>query len=119
AHLSVVPTGGTYAWSGPNLSSTTSQTVTACPTTNTTYTVTVTDSVGCTTTATHAVTICPKPLVAKAGKNQTIHLLGTAALGAFPTASGGTPPYTYSWSPAAGLNNTTIANPTASPSQTT
>ncbi|MGL5891615.1 MAG: gliding motility-associated C-terminal domain-containing protein [Bacteroidia bacterium] len=29
--------------------------------------------------------------------------------------TGGTPPYTYSWSPSAGLNNATIANPTATP----
>lgn len=118
--LGVVPGGGvppyTFVWSPGGA---TSQTINACPTTNTTYTVTVTDSVGCTTTATHTVTICPKPLVAKAGKNQTIHLGGTVALGWSPTASGGTPPYTYSWSPAAGLNSTTIANPTASPGQTT
>jgi len=28
-------------------------------------------------------------------------------------ASGGTPPYTYSWTPATGLSSTTVANPTA------
>jgi hypothetical protein len=119
--LGVVAGGGvppyTYVWSPGGA---TSQTINACPTTNTTYTVTVTDSIGCTTTTPpHTVTICPKALVARAGKSQTVHLGGTVALGWSPTASGGTPPYTYSWSPAAGLNSTTIANPTASPGQTT
>jgi gliding motility-associated-like protein len=31
------------------------------------------------------------------------------------TASGGTPPYSYSWSPSAGLNNATVSSPTAAP----
>jgi hypothetical protein len=34
-------------------------------------------------------------------------------------ASGGTPGYTYSWSPATGLSSTTISNPNASPVVTT
>src|SRR6185437_11519631 len=40
-------------------------------------------------------------------------------IGGSPTASLGTGPYTYSWSPTVGLNNPTIANPIAAPSQTT
>lgn len=39
----------------------------------------------------------------------------TYSLGGSPTASGGTPPYTYSWTPAGSLNNGTISNPVASP----
>jgi hypothetical protein len=35
------------------------------------------------------------------------------------TITGGTAPYTYSWSPATGLNNSHIANPIANPSSTT
>jgi hypothetical protein len=34
-------------------------------------------------------------------------------------AAGGTPPYTYVWSPATGLSSTTIANPTCSVASTT
>ena len=44
---------------------------------------------------------------------------GPVPIGGAPTASGGTPPYTYSWTPAAGLNNPNIANPTAFPSAPT
>lgn len=59
-------------------------------------------------------------LVADAGKNTGICPGGGAVpIGGAPTASGGTPPYTYSWSPAAGLNNPNIANPTALPSTPT
>ena len=36
----------------------------------------------------------------------------TATLANSPSASGGTPPYTYSWSPINGLSNPAIANPT-------
>ncbi|HRZ76661.1 MAG TPA: hypothetical protein P5248_04790, partial [Bacteroidales bacterium] len=39
---------------------------------------------------------------------------GEIELGGSPTASGGQPPYTYSWSPAEGLDDTTLANPTLS-----
>jgi hypothetical protein len=117
--LSALAGGGvppyTYVWS-PGGSG---QTINPCPTANTTYTVTVTDSIGCTTTASHTVNICKTPVVAVAGKHQTIHLGGTVTLGWSPTVSGGTPGYTYLWTPAAGLNSTTIANPTASPAHTT
>jgi hypothetical protein len=119
--LSVVAGGGippyTYIWSpaGPP-----NQIINVCPTTNTTYTVTVTDSVGCTTTTLpHTVTICNKLVVASAGTNVTTCPGGQVTIGGSPTASLGTGPYTYSWSPATGLNSTTIANPTASPGQTT
>jgi len=40
-------------------------------------------------------------------------------IGGTPTASGGTPLYTYSWTPTTGLNDASIANPTASPAVTT
>ncbi len=56
------------------------------------------------------------PLAANAGSDQT----GTpATLGASPVASGGTAPYTYSWSPSTGLSSSTVANPTANPAATT
>lgn len=36
-----------------------------------------------------------------------------------PAATGGTAPFSFSWSPTTGLDNPTVANPTASPSATT
>jgi hypothetical protein len=109
----------TYVWSPTVQPNQTSAMVFACPTTNTTYTVNVTDAIGCTTTASHTVNVCPKKLDANAGANVTVCPGGQVTIGGAPTANGGTGPYTYSWSPAVGLNNATIANPTASPSQTT
>jgi hypothetical protein len=58
--------------------------------------------------------------VANAGTNQNLCSGGSGvAIGGSPTATGGYPPYTYSWSPATGLNNGALANPTASPASTT
>lgn len=54
-----------------------------------------------------------------AGLNKTICLGDTVKLGGTPTASGGTAPYSYSWSPAAGLSSATVANPNAVPSKNT
>jgi uncharacterized repeat protein (TIGR01451 family) len=39
-------------------------------------------------------------------------------IGGAPTGSGGTPGYTYSWTPVAGLDDASIANPTASAANT-
>jgi hexosaminidase len=59
-------------------------------------------------------------LAANAGADKTVSP-GTpsVAIGANPLASGGTGPYTYSWSPATGLSSATVSNPTASPTSTT
>ena len=55
-------------------------------------------------------------LAANAGSDQT----GTPVpIGGSPVASGGTAPYTYSWSPSTGLSSATVSNPTASPASTT
>jgi uncharacterized repeat protein (TIGR01451 family) len=58
-------------------------------------------------------------LTANAGTDVSICLGSSTQIGGSPSASGGTPSYSYSWSPATGLNNTNIPNPTASPSATT
>jgi hypothetical protein len=58
-------------------------------------------------------------ILANAGTDQTITAGGSAVIGGSPTASGGIPPYTYSWTPTTGLNDPAIANPTASPARTT
>lgn len=60
-----------------------------------------------------------QPLVASAGNPTSICLGGSASIGGSPTATYGTSPYTYSWSPATGLSSTTVANPLASPTVTT
>lgn len=69
-----------------------------------TYTVTVTDANGCTTQNTVTVTQPPQLLVTPTGTNITCFNAcnGTAAA----NASGGSPGYTYAWSPAGGTGPT-------------
>lgn len=88
---------------------------TASPVLTTPYTVTVTDANGCSASATTTVTVNPLP-VANAGTSSSLCLGDTTLIGGSPSASGGTGPYTYTWTPALGLNDTTTPNPTASPS---
>jgi gliding motility-associated-like protein len=104
--------GTTYSWSPATaLSSTTIANPVANPVATTTYTVTVGNGSGCTSTATVTITVVPG-LTASAGSNAAICQGGNTTL----NASGGT---IYSWSPAAGLSSTTIANPVATPAATT
>jgi|GEM_PF-2703459 len=59
-------------------------------------------------------------VTANAGPNKTICVGNTTYEAQLDgSASAGTQPYTYSWSPASGLNNTSIAQPKASPATTT
>ncbi|GGC87949.1 hypothetical protein GCM10011508_14030 [Flavobacterium lutivivi] len=57
-------------------------------------------------------------LIVSAGGNQTIDCDNTNVT-LNGSASNGTPPYSYSWSPTTGLSDATIANPIASPTSTT
>jgi hypothetical protein len=57
------------------------------------------------------------PPVANAGADKLIYCPGSATLQG--SASGGTPPYTFSWSPTTALNSPTSANPLAFPTTTT
>lgn len=99
--------GGTYQWSnGGNNTS-----ITVSPTTNTTYTVTVTSSNGCTASDNAVVSIYAAP-AASAGPNKSICRGSSTTL----NGSGGT---LYSWAPATGLSSTTVASPVASPTVTT
>ena len=59
----------------------------------------------------------PLPPTANAGPDVAIAAGGSTPL--HGSASGGTSPYTYSWSPATGLSAVNVASPNASPSQTT
>ncbi len=67
---------------------------------------------------TQHITVFPAVL-ADAGADIDLCSGGSAAIGGNPTATGGYAPYTYAWSPGAGLSGTTLANPSASPSLTT
>lgn len=54
-------------------------------------------------------------LAAHAGIDQIICPGTSVIIGATPAATGGKAPYTYSWSPSAGLSSTSSPNPTATP----
>jgi len=103
----------TYNWSSSpaGFSSNVADT-SVCPIVNTTYKLTVTDSLGCTAIDSVLITVRSKP-TADAGRDTTICNGSCVQIGGNPTASGGTLPYTYNWSPSAGLNNNIISNPLA------
>ncbi|MGG9964515.1 LamG-like jellyroll fold domain-containing protein [Ferruginibacter sp. SUN106] len=100
--------GATYIWTpATGLSNATIANPLATPAANTTYTVTGTTVNGCSAQATVAITVQPKPVITKSNdtsicKNTSVQLLAT----------GGT---SYTWTPAATLNNPNIANPIATP----
>jgi hypothetical protein len=107
-----------FAWSpATGLSSATVAQPSASPTATTTYTLTVSDALNVSATDTVTVTVQASPLTANAGADKSISAGGSAALSG--TATGGVPPYTYSWSPTTGLSSATTASPTASPAATT
>jgi hypothetical protein len=95
-----------YKWS----TSATTQAITASS--SATYSVTVRDTSGCKGTANQAVTVWALP-VANAGTDTVIVVGDTIQLTG--SASSGTSPYTYEWSPGTGLSSTTITNPNAYP----
>ncbi|HOU99122.1 MAG TPA: PKD domain-containing protein, partial [Bacteroidales bacterium] len=72
-----------------------------------TYTVTVTNAAGCTSTASAMVTVNALPVV-NAGLDQTIPYGTTTTLNG--SASGGSGFYNFAWDPAASVVNSTIAN---------
>lgn len=80
--------------------------------------VTITNPDGQWQTGTAILTIIPA-LLANAGSDITICPGASTTIGGSPTASGGTAPYTYSWSPTDGLDDASSANPTATPAATT
>ena len=84
---------------------------TASPLSTTTYTVTVTGANTCIATSTITISVNPLPN-ANAGNNTSICPGASTIL----NSSGGT---SYSWSPSIGLNNPSISNPIANPTNTT
>jgi hypothetical protein len=80
---------------------------------------TVTDSNGCTATASVSVTNTGGPTISSITASPGTMCAGNSAT-LTPTVSGGTLPYAYNWTnPGNSLNNPTIANPVASPTVTT
>ncbi|HXU77676.1 MAG TPA: right-handed parallel beta-helix repeat-containing protein, partial [Methylomirabilota bacterium] len=63
--------------------------------------------------------VCTATPVASAGNDQTNCVGIGVQIGGSPTATGGTAPYTFSWTPATGLSSATVPNPTATPATTT
>lgn len=123
AVLSGTPNGvGPYTnilWSPANGLSTTNiaSPVTAHPTQTTTYTLSMTDSFGCSASDNVTVTVHPIPNV-NAGYNDSIGTCSSSIATLNGTANGSSP-FTYSWAPPNGLSNTNTPNPTAKPVATT
>ena len=105
--------GTSYKWTpSAGLSSTTDAQPNASPSVTTTYILTASNGT-CSNTDTVVVTVVPKP-TANAGTDKTICKGDSVTIGT--TGVAGT---SYSWSPSAGLNHDTIAQPIANPSVTT
>jgi gliding motility-associated-like protein len=112
--------GTTYSWSpatGLSSSTAANPTVTlpnptGAPLTQT-YTLTATNAAGCQASSTVAVTVAPPP-VAVPGAAAAFCSGGNAQLGVAPVSG-----LTYSWSPATGLSNASVANPTVTLTNTT
>lgn len=107
----------TYVWTpatGLNSATIPNPTVTIKQTA--TYAVTVTTPNGC--TSVDSVTVFVGPLTAEAGADKTIVCGAAAQLGITTNYSGGGG-LTYAWSPSTGLNLSYLANPVATPLQTT
>ncbi|WP_192822856.1 T9SS type A sorting domain-containing protein [Rufibacter sp. LB8] len=98
----------TYAWSpATGLSDSTTANPIASPSATTTYTVIGYSAAGCASAAkTITVRVNPYP-IANAGLDKTVCSRQATIVGV-PAVPG----YTYSWSPATGLNNPKAANPT-------
>ena len=115
-----VATGGipplTYTWYPlTGVVSTTNNSATVQPNVTTTYWLVATGANGCSDSDSVVVKV-PIPPSLNVG-NPTLCAGDTAQIGA--DASGGTPPYTYNWSPPDGLSATNVAQPSAHPAKTT
>ncbi len=106
-------TGGTtpyaYLWSNGNI------TANASNLTAGSYTLTVTDANNCTATASVTITE-PTRLTVTATGPQMVCSGAPAFLSA--TATGGTPPYLYNWTPAGGTSSSTTVNPVSTTTYT-
>ncbi|TDQ08519.1 gliding motility-associated C-terminal domain-containing protein [Pedobacter metabolipauper] len=113
--LSVTDAGSSYTWTGPNGFTSTQRTPTINGATFDmagTYRVVVTSAQGCPVAAQTSVYVVPLPVAAVGNPNLEICEGGSAQL----SASGGS---IFRWAPAEGLSATYLANPVASPTETT
>lgn len=85
----------------------------ASPASTTNYTLTVTDSIGCTTQDSVVITVNPKPVI-DAGIDESVCLGDSIQLNTTGNNSN-----VYLWTPVTGLSNPNIKNPKASPILTT
>jgi gliding motility-associated-like protein len=110
--VTLTATGGNnYTWNGGSLVNATGSSQTDSPVTLTDYTVTVTDTNGCSQNDTVEVSVNALPVI-DPGADVNICPNSSTQLNASGAVS-------YLWTPSAGLNNDTIANPVASPTVTT
>ena len=93
-----------YTWMPGSLSG---NSAVVTPGTTTTYTITGTDGSGCTSTTTSLVNVNIPPSTTPAQTNASCNGLSNGS--ATIAASGGTPGYTYSWSPSGGTGATASA----------
>ncbi|MBL0174570.1 MAG: SBBP repeat-containing protein [Ignavibacteria bacterium] len=106
-----------YSWSpAEGLSSAALPQPLASPRQTTAYILTAVDATGCTGVDTVLVRVNPT-VIAHAGPD--VNMCEGSATPIGETATGGTPPYTYLWTPAKGLSSTVVASPVANPSATT
>lgn len=112
--LNVGVTGGTYAWTptATIIGSTTTQAVVATPTTNTSYTVNVTDANGCVSADTINITVNPNPTVNATTTDNSICIGQTTSLSGSGASS-------YAWTPTVGVTSPTQGTTNANPSNTT
>jgi hypothetical protein len=109
----------TYSWTPKTgLDDHTSANPVSSSTITVNYSVKVTDSFGCTNEDLMTLTVGFQ-LFADAGLDTGVCTGSSMTIGGSPTAKGGSPPYTYQWSPATGLNSTTVANPVSTPTANT
>lgn len=115
--IGVAPvTGYSYAWSpSTGLSSATIAQPIASPSVNTSYTVTVTGTNGCTASDVVIVNVNTVTPSADAGPDRNLTCSVTSATIGTAAIAGNS----YSWSPATALNSSSIAQPTANPTVTT
>ncbi len=105
-------------WPAPGLSGTTVARPYASPAVETKYFVRATDANGY--RAYDSVIVAPGTIPTAEAGPDWIYCAGRGVtIGGAPTGDGGTPPYTYQWTPATGLGSATSPNPTAAPPQTT
>ncbi len=119
--LSAVMSGGrqpySFRWSpAEGLDATDVQAPTATPTTTTAYIVAVQDGNGCLATDTVVVTVLPTPRIDLV---PTINICAGSSARLKPEISEGREPYTFAWSPEAGISSTTTEAPDVAPKTTT